>query len=263
MTPRPSTPTSSSARPPKAGRDRDAVRRKAAAARQEAARREARRRTVIVTVAAAIVLGIVASVVVVVQSSRRDAAVADARNPANVSAGNAIVVGDASAPVTMTVYEDFQCPACRSFEELNGAQVKQWIADKTVKVEYQPIAFLDRASTDRYSTRSLNAAAAVVDAAPTAFPAFHDALFANQPAEGGAGLTDAKLVELAVAAGAPQAQVEAAVEDGAFEGWVARVTEAASQAGVNSTPTVKVDGKTLESFDPTVVKQAVEAAKVS
>ena len=45
-----------------------------------------------------------------------------------------------------------------------------------------------RARTTQYSTRALNAAAAVVDAAgPDAFQTFHDLLFANQPAEGGVG----------------------------------------------------------------------------
>ena len=64
------------------------------------------------------------------------------------------------------------------------------------------MAFLDRASTTNYSSRALDAAAAVVDTAPGSFQAFHDLLYANQPEEGSAGLTDAQLLDYAVQAGA-------------------------------------------------------------
>jgi len=232
---------------------------KAAELRAQAARQEARRRSFIA-------LGIVTLVVIVIVGSfvlvrnTKDTSADEVTVPAGVTSTGAIVVGQASAPVTLTAYEDFQCPACRQFEQANAAQIQQWVDAGTVKVEYQPIAFLDRASTSQYSTRALNVAAAVVNSKPAAFPAFHRLLFENQPEEGTAGLSNAKLRSLATQAGAPEAAITQAIEKGTYRAWAAKVTEDASKAGVNQTPTLKVNGTQLKSSEPAAVKQAVEAA---
>ena len=209
------------------------------------------------------VLALAVAVFVVGQGAQRDQATASAAAPANLGADDSILVGKADAKVTVVAYEDFQCPVCKSFEQANGSQIAAWVDDGTVRVEYRPIAFLDSQSSTRYSTRALNAAAAVVNSSPSAFPAFHQLLFANQPEEGGAGLTDAKLADLAAQAGASKAAVQDALAKKTYEGWVAKATEAASKAQVNGTPTVTVDGKRLPdavSSDPNVLKRAVEAA---
>ena len=47
-------------------------------------------------------------------------------------------------------------------------------------------------------------------------------------------------------AGATEADVRPGIEDMTFEGWVDAAGDAASKAGVNSTPTVLVDGEKVE-----------------
>ncbi len=231
---------------------------KAAELRAAAARRQARRRSAIAlaTVTAVIVL-IVAAVALVHTTKHSATTVA----PAHLSANGSILVGSASAPVTLVAYEDFQCPACQAFEQANAAQIQAWTSAGTLKVEYRPVAFLDRMSTTDYSTRALNVAAAVVDSAPSAFPQFHALLFAHQPEEGSAGLTDAQLITYATSAGTPLAAVRQAVDKHTYDGWAAQVTDAASKAGVASTPTLIVNGTRLKSYDPATLKQAVEAAQ--
>lgn len=173
----------------------------------------------------------------------------------------AILVGRTEAPVTITVYEDFLCPYCKVAHQAHREQLAAWVSEGTVKIHYRPMSFLDRASTDAYSSRALNAAAAVVDSAPQAFVAFHDALYAEQPKEGGPGLSDKRLVELATAAGAPREAVEAAVADRRFTAWVSDMTEEANAAGVSSTPTIRVDGVTLtDPLNAKALKKAVDAA---
>ena len=104
------------------------------------------------------------------------------------STARSIAVGSADAPVTVDLYEDFQCPNCKAFEDESGSTLAQLVADGTVQARYHGMAFLDTSANDQYSTRALNAAAVVVAAAgPEAFQTFHDLLFANQPAEGGPG----------------------------------------------------------------------------
>jgi protein-disulfide isomerase len=239
------------------------TREKAAALRAEQARRDARRRSMIVTGAVAAVLALVVAGFVLVQALQRDAGSRTAAATPSTGADGSVVVGRADAPVTLAVYEDFQCPACKAFEDANHDQLSRWIDDGTVKVEYRPIAFLDRASTDDYSTRALNAAATVLDLAPDGYRSFHDALYAEQPAEGGPGLSDDRLVELAVAAGAPRAEARAAIEGLNYGPWVASVTERASKDGVNSTPTVVVNGTTVADRSPAGLAAAVQAAKAA
>jgi protein-disulfide isomerase len=242
---------------------RSAREQKAAELRARAARRDARRRSMIVTGVVAVVLAAVVGVFVLVTQLQRDAGPASARSVPATAADGVVTVGRADAPVTVVAYEDFQCPACKAFEDANRSQLDAWVRAGTVKVEYHPIAFLDRASTDDYSTRALNAAGAVLDLAPDGYAGFHDALYAEQPAEGGPGLTDERLLELAVAAGAPRDRAKAAIDGLAYREWTAKVTEDASKAGVNGTPTVIVDGTPVPDFSPAGVAAAVEAALAS
>lgn len=151
-------------------------------------------------------------------------------------------------------------PYCAQFEAANREQLAAYVKAGDVQVQYRPIAFLDNASTDKYSTRALNAAAAVQNIAPDAFLGFHNLLFENQPGEGGAGLTDDQLVKYAVQAGAPEAAIRTAVDDLTYEGWTARVTEASSKDGVSGTPTVLVDGTALKTPDAASLKTAVDTA---
>jgi protein-disulfide isomerase len=224
-----------------------AAREKAAEVRREQERVERRRRNVVVGIVVAVVLLLVGGIGYAVQSSR-DATGETAAPPKGITDQYALVRGDADAPVTVTVYEDFMCPFCGQFESASRETLDPLVESGDVKVEYRVVSFLDRYSngTD-YSTRSANALAAVLDTAGTdAAVAFHDTLFEQQPAEGTDGLSDDQLVQHAVEAGATEATVRTPIEERSFEGWVVNGTDAANKDGIVSTPTVQVDGETLE-----------------
>ena len=155
------------------------------------------------------------------------------------------------------------CPVCKQFEDENAAQLDAWVKAGTVKIDYRPVSILDRASTTNYSTRSLNAVGALVNSTPSAFAAFHKSLFAEQPPENGDGLTDQRLIDLAVAAGAPKAAMTTAVKDQTYEAWTKRVTEDASKAGLTGTPRVLINGTELKQPTAVNVKAAVDAATAS
>lgn len=163
-----------------------------------------------------------------------------------------VTVGDAAAPHTIDVYLDFLCPVCRAYEEQSGATIDALVASGKAKVVYHPIAILDRLSSTEYSSRAV--AASGCAAAAGVFPQFAKLLYANQPPENSAGLTDAQLVALAKQAGAPDS-VAQCVTDGTYRGWADGVTDAASKAGVNGTPTVLVDGRRVALTD-----EALQAA---
>lgn len=169
--------------------------------------------------------------------------------------------------VTVAVYFDYLCPFCANFEEANAATLDAMASAGDVTVEYYPISILDRLSAGtEYSTRAAQAVAYVADADPAHFLAFHEALFAAQPAENSAGLTDAEIAALAVTAGVPQAVADQIAADGGkFTTWVAATTAQGQLDGVTGTPTVMINGAktpdTLDLYTAGPLEEAIRAAQ--
>ncbi|MGT2463402.1 MULTISPECIES: DsbA family protein [Sinomonas] len=143
-------------------------------------------------------------------------------------------------PVKVVLYVDFICPICKQFEDTYGSKLTQERNDGKITVEYRPLGFLDRNSTTNYSSRAAAAAAAVANSYPDKYADFFNALYAQQPAEGSAGLSDDKLKQIAKDLGA---DISKAVDDKTYRPQVKYDTQLASSSGVTGTPTVFVDGK--------------------
>jgi protein-disulfide isomerase len=218
---------------------------RAAAALRERAAKE-RRRQVLSILGVVVVIVLVVAAGFVIQSLRDDSgkSLTSSGVPAGAVDTYGVVVGQAGAPTTVVVYEDFQCPICREFEKETTDQLRAGVEAGKIKLEYRMVSFLDKASTNQYSSRALNAAAVVLDTSGSdVFLAFHDLLYAHQPEEGTAGPSNADLVDLAVQAGASESAVKDGIEGGEFDQWVTNTRDEMSKNGVNGTPTVLVDGK--------------------
>jgi protein-disulfide isomerase len=238
------------------------AREKAAELRAEAAKQEARRKRTMITAAVLAVAVALIGVFVLVKVAGDNKAADEAKAkqpPANLVDGG-IGIGQPTAKVKIDLYEDFQCPICQQFETANDPQIEAWVKAGTARVVYHPVSILDRMSSTNFSTRSANASAAVINSSPAAWPAFHKALYANQPAENSAGLPDEKLIELAAAAGADKNAITTPITTQRFASWVTTVTDEFSKSGYTGTPTVVVNGKKLDTIDPATVKTAVDAA---
>jgi protein-disulfide isomerase len=187
---------------------------------------------------------VIAIIVVVVNSAKGDTPSAGpVVRPANLTSQGAIVVGKADAPVTVEIYLDYMCPACEQFERVNAGDIEKLVADGKIKLNLYPIQVNDRASQGtKYPTRAAGAVYTVADKAPDSVWAFNQALYAKQPAENTPGLSDAEIAQLAVGAGVPQAVVDT-FKNKTFEPWVGKATEDSVTAGVEHTPTVKINGK--------------------
>jgi protein-disulfide isomerase len=173
-----------------------------------------------------------------------------ARVPAGANdSGDGIVLG--TGPVQIDAYIDFQCPFCRMFEERSGATLDRLVADDLVTLVYHPLGFLDQLSTTRYSSRASSASGCASD--DGAFGPFKDALFANQPPEGGAGLSDEQLVGIGRAVGITDESFPGCVTGHAYLEWTAYVTERGLARGVSGTPTVFVAGVPVPANPDTIV----------
>jgi protein-disulfide isomerase len=225
-------------------RSADRSRAERAAAALVAQQRAERRRHFLVVGAVVVALMAIVGIGYAASSSRDTTGDTPSATPSGVTDGYSVVVGDESAPTTITVYEDLQCPVCQAFEATTGDAVAKAVEAGKVKVEYRPLAFLDQASTTDYSSRALNALMVVLDeSGQDAFEAYHRLLFEKQPAEGTAGLTDDQLIQYAVQSGADESAVRGPIEDQKFHQWVVNATDQMSKDGVTGTPTVLIDGR--------------------
>ena len=236
---------------------------RAAAVIAEQKKKERRRSLLIQAGVVAVVALIVIGTTVAILGSRDDQA-ESVGPPAGFNDNGGIVLGDATAPVTLTVVEDFACPHCQAFEEANADLLDSFIGGSEVKVEFRPIAFLDQVSTDEFSSRALNATACVVEDEAANFAQMHRLLYANQPAEGGPGLTDDQLIDLAVQAGAEETTVSTCITGRAHDNWVEATTNRTTdEQWFSGTPTVLVNGALVEDLSADGIQAAVDAALAS
>jgi protein-disulfide isomerase len=178
--------------------------------------------------------------------------------PANVSAdrGYGVVFNDdlTGVPV-IDIYEDFQCPVCAQFTQLNGPYIESLITEKKATVVYHTLSFLGPESVN-----AANAAACAADDGK--FLEYHRLLMMNQKPENSGGWSNNFLASLGQTAGITSQKFSSCVNKGEYLGWVSNVAAAGAKANVNSTPTVFVNGKEIdrngEYFDAAKFKAAVE-----
>ena len=149
-----------------------------------------------------------------------------------------IAVG--TGPVDVDAFIDFQCPFCKQFELASGDTINLLLDRQAIRFIRHPMNFLDPASTNHYSTRAAAAAAAASDAGR--FNEYAEALFENQPPEGGPGLTDDQLIALGRDIGITDATFAHEIQEGRYLPWPSFVTARATARGVGGTPSVFVQG---------------------
>lgn len=272
---------------------REEARAAAARLREEQQRKAQRQRTIAIAVAVAAVAIVGVLIWVILAQGNRSALESVDLRPAGSDLHGGIPVGaDGVAGTTsganddavvVAVYSDYMCPVCGAFEEVNGADLDELRQAGEIVLEYHPVSILDRYSNDTaYSTRSATAVALVADRAPELFVQFNEGLFANQPAEGTDGLSDAQIAEIAREAGVPE-DVAATIESGEYLGqqadaegvpleqtfvpWVVAATDQASKdLGSLQTPTIVLNGDVMDvsTYDwreSGVLAQAIEDAR--
>ncbi|WP_308192311.1 DsbA family protein [Gordonia zhenghanii] len=172
-------------------------------------------------------LGVLVVVVVVVggylwQSNKTYPPVEDKVLAQNAS----FIVGERTAPETIDVFEDFNCPHCKEFEASSGPAIQAKVTDGTVRVRYHMLNFLDSDSeSGDFSSRGAGAILCVArNDDRDAFWKLHSALFAKS----GDDPSNAEIAKLAADAGAGPAS-QKCIADGAL------VDEARAMADESST----------------------------
>lgn len=198
---------------------------------------------VVAVVAIALLVG---GVLLYVRNSSSGAAVAPTYT---TTAAGAVVTAGTGKPA-IDVYEDFLCPNCEIFEKTYGNEIVTALNAGKLTVRFHTIAILDsRTNPTGYSTRAANAALCAVPAG--VYPTYREKLFANQPAEGSAGLTNDQLVQFGTEVGA-KGDFAACVTGGKNAPAVTAETKKAiadpslQTGGVFGTPTVVYNGAMVD-----------------
>jgi protein-disulfide isomerase len=220
---------------------------RAAAALAEQERQEKRRRNLMVGGVVGVILLIVLGGFLL---SRSLDSTTDVDAPAAGSEFG-LTIGPDDAANKVVIYEDFLCPYCADLEAASREGLTELAADGKVQVEYRPFNWLS--SFGDYSARAAGAFSIVLDkSGADVAKEFHDLLFENQPAEQGPFPSDDELADLAVEAGAEDADVRDAIANNEGADWVERATKSATDTGLQGTPTVLLndevfqDGRTVE-----------------
>ena len=181
--------------------------------------------------------------------------------PAAVSEadGYGIVLNPTATP-TIDVWVDYQCPACRTFEVLNGGYLNEIIAQKKAKVVFHPLTFIGAESII-----AANAAACAAD--ENKFVDMNLALFQNQAGSENSGKWQGDvMLAIGESIGIKSESFKQCVREGNYVKWTRNVTDASASKNVNSTPTIRINGKDLdrntEYGDPVKFKAALAAGGV-
>jgi protein-disulfide isomerase len=172
-------------------------------------------------------------------------------------------LGESAAPVTLDVWNDYQCPACGKFAtETLPKLIDDYLRQGTVKVVYHDFIVIDAATGGHQSADAANAARCAADQGK--FWSYQDWLWANQGAEGSAAYSIARLEEFGRAAGLDMTTFKTCVDKGTHQAEVAAETAEASspQAAtvVLGTPTVFVNRLQSSATDYASVSAAIDEA---
>jgi protein-disulfide isomerase len=219
---------------------------KAAAAMAERKRRE-RRRNILAGLAVVVVMALIVGIGFLVNRSRDEGGDEKAADTSRYE----LAIGPADAPHTIVIYEDFLCPICGQLEQLSHEPLARLAEEGKVRVSYRPFNLFQDEVRGPYSVAAASAFAVVLEkAGEDVAKKFHDLLYAadNQPSEGGPFPDTDWFVDLAVQAGATEADVRPGIEDGEGKEWVEGATKATAELGINSTPTVFLDGSQFQDY---------------
>ena len=150
---------------------------------------------------------------------------------------DAMILGDANAPVTIVEYADFQCPFCqRYFQQNKSMFISQYVNTGKARFVWKDYAFLGQESI-----WAASAARCANDQGK--FWAYHDYLFSHQGAENSGAFSKANLKKFASALGLNAGEFNKCLDTDKYASAVQKETQDGSAVGVNGTPATFINGQ--------------------
>jgi protein-disulfide isomerase len=165
----------------------------------------------------------------------------------SIAVDNQPFKGPATAPVTIVEFTDFQCPSCAMTQPLLEEIVNEYTGKVRLVVRDFPL--------DQHAHAVKAAEAAEAAREQGKYWEYTALIFKNQSA-----LEVDKLKEYATHVGLDRKKFDAALDSGKYNDQVQQDLQEGYKLGVNSTPTVFINGRKIKERTRESLKSAVEAA---
>jgi protein-disulfide isomerase len=167
--------------------------------------------------------------------------------------GFPVGTADPATVSVVTVWEDFQCPACAALEASQtaaGEPVQKLATDGKIALVYRPAVFLDARfpQSDQSSARAVSAWGCAIDGGVG--ETYHNTVFAHQPSVEGTGYPDAQLLSFGSDSGLSGSAYDtfaSCVSANTYLGWASNSEQLFVQDAVPGTPNVQLDGTEVPS----------------
>jgi len=158
--------------------------------------------------------------------------------PAAILDGNAL--GKADAPLLMETYGDYQCPVCaRNALDVEPALVAAYVQSGQMRIVHHDINLLG----GRGDESLMPALGGYCANEQGKYWDYAHWIYNNQDGENRGGFRRERVIQIAVAAGLDESKFTTCLDSSAAKDEVAAITaKATGELGVNSTPTIYLNG---------------------
>ncbi len=174
-----------------------------------------------------------------------------AKGTTDTTNAHGTTLGNATAPVKVVEFGDYQCPACATFfNQEQPTLIKNYVDTNKISFTFVPFSFI--------GAESVQAAQAAYCAGDQGkYWQYHDQVYNDQHGENKGYFSNARLEDYAQTLGLNMDQFKQCFEGGKYKDQVQSDYNYAVSSNVNSTPSFLVDGQLV---DPTQVFQAIDSA---
>ncbi len=169
-------------------------------------------------------------------------------------------LGQADAPVLVQIFSDFQCPYCGIYAlEYERQLLDDYVATGQVRFEYRHYIVVDGNTGGSESRMAAEASECANEQGE--FWNYHDFVFSNQNGEGQGAFSERRLKAFADLMGLDTDAFNTCFDTRRYAQEVLTDERLARSLGINSTPTMFVDGKVINNpLDYNEIQQAIAAA---
>jgi protein-disulfide isomerase len=181
--------------------------------------------------------------------------------PAALPNADGLSLGDPNAPVTIDVFEDFQCSACMRFtQNIEPLVIQNLVATGQARYVFHNYPFLDGNGAGSNGESDQAASAAMCASEQDKFWEMHSILYANWNGENRGAFSTRRLQAMAESIGLDMDAFNSCFSSKEYEADIQADFDLGRQMGVSGTPTVFVNGQRVGGANTIASYEEIAAA---